>query len=86
MPRSRPILTTYSRFGAIVGGLLLLSAVACAGKRAVTGSAPAHHTDEGFRNLHLPMEEQKKSLWSVMKMRFGGDWPDHEQKAASIPL
>ena len=85
MPSSRPILTTHSRFGPVVGGLLLLSLVACTGRRVVTGNVPAHHTDEGFRNLHLPMEEQKKSLWSVMKMRFGGDWPDHEKKAASIP-
>ena len=32
------------------------------------------------------MDLQKKSLWHVMKMRYGEDWADHQKEAISIRI
>ena len=69
----------------LIGILVPLGIFACAGGRVLTEETPAHHTEDGFRNLYLPLEQQKKSLWSVMKMRFGEEWADHTKEAKSIP-
>lgn len=86
MLRPCHILPRRPRLRIILGGLLLLGLLACSSGRVLTKDTPAHHTEEGFRNLHLPMDQQKKSLWNVMKMRFGEDWADHEKEATSIPI
>jgi N-acyl-phosphatidylethanolamine-hydrolysing phospholipase D len=52
----------------------------------MTGKEPAHHTGTGFYNLHLPKDGQKKSLWGVLKMRFSGEWADHQRDASSVPV
>ncbi len=46
-------------------------------------SAPPHHTVDGFTNPGL--EGQKKSLWSVVKMRAFSGWADHKAQASQVP-
>lgn len=47
---------------------------------------PAHHTNRGFRNLHI--EDPNKSFFSFMRVRLFGDevWADHEKTAADVPV
>ncbi len=44
-------------------------------------SMPAHHTDNGFRNLYI--EPKEGGFFSFMRMRYFGDeeWPDYEATA-----
>lgn len=46
---------------------------------------PAHHTDEGFKNLYIV--DAKKSFFDFLKMKLFGDtqWSDHEAFANQIP-
>lgn len=44
---------------------------------------PPHHTAKGFRNL--VGKSGSKSLWSVVKMRWGSDWAKHEKTAHLVP-
>ncbi len=46
---------------------------------------PEHHTENGFKNLHLA-GDGKKSLWSVMKMRLTSNWADHDRLAGDVPI
>lgn len=47
---------------------------------------PAHHTDDGFRNLYI--EDPDKTFFSFVKMRLFGDtkWADHENLADEVPV
>jgi N-acyl-phosphatidylethanolamine-hydrolysing phospholipase D len=47
---------------------------------------PAHHTDDGFKNLHI--EEPGKSFFDFLKMRFFSDepWADHFALADQVPV
>lgn len=47
--------------------------------------APAHHTNRGFRNIHV--EDPQKSFFSFLRMRLFGDvkWADHAKTADNVP-
>jgi N-acyl-phosphatidylethanolamine-hydrolysing phospholipase D len=46
----------------------------------------AHHTEDGFRNLHI--EDSEKGFFDFLKMRFFGDveWADHAKFADDVPI
>lgn len=46
----------------------------------------AHHTQDGFRNLHI--EDSEKGFFDFLKMRFFGeeDWADHAKFSSDVPL
>lgn len=45
---------------------------------------PAHHTDNGFRNLYI--ESQQSGIFSFLRMRYFGDneWADYEATADRV--
>ena len=47
---------------------------------------PYHHTENGFRNLH--MEHPNKSFFSFLRMRYFSDvtWADHKSRASEVPI
>ena len=46
---------------------------------------PAHHTADGFKNLHIA--DPDKTFFNFLFMKYFGDteWADHEARAAEVP-
>lgn len=69
-----------------LGGLLFLTSCSAATSNRMDADRPAHHTDDGFRNLHIDMP--KKNFFSFLKMRYFSDveWADHAAEASQVPV
>lgn len=75
-------MSVLSRVGLAVATLFLIScAVLLTSKdpQDLDRARPAHHTDEGFRNLYI--ESAEKSPFSFLMMKFFGDTPFSDQAA-----
>lgn len=72
----------------LIGSFFLLFVMSCATANNLPSdpNRPAHHTDEGFRNLYI--ETPDKTFFSFLKMRFFSDvkWADHEGEGGQIPF
>lgn len=64
--------------------IVLLSASCSANDRTASDNKPAHHTDDGFKNLYI--EDIDKGFFDFLRMRFFGDetWADHAALASQI--
>ena len=65
---------------------LLLSSCQTVAERPALAQGPAHHADDGFRNLHV--EDPDRNLFDFLAMRWFGDteWADHAARAAEVPV
>ena len=72
----------------LIGSFFLLLILSCAAANPllIDPDRPAHHTDEGFKNLYI--ETPDKTFFSYMKMRYLSDvkWADHEGESDHVPF
>jgi N-acyl-phosphatidylethanolamine-hydrolysing phospholipase D len=80
--------THFATARVLIGSLFMLLALSCATANPLQNNLdrPAHHTDDGFRNLHIEIPD--KTFFSYLKMRYLSDvdWADHEGEADQVPF
>lgn len=71
----------------MIRSTLLLTTLAVTVTAAVEMQRPAHHTDEGFRNLYIE-DPTDKNFFTYMKMKYFSDevFADHTEDAESMPV
>jgi len=79
--------TPFATMRGLTGIFFLMFVLSCSASSPVTSgpNRPAHHTDEGFRNLYI--DESDKTFFSYLSMRYFSDveWADHKGEAEQVP-
>ncbi|MCC5855764.1 MAG: MBL fold metallo-hydrolase [Idiomarina sp.] len=71
----------------ILGIALLLGLPGCSSPASRTDAArPAHHTDDGFRNPHMPPHDKDSLAFFRMRLFGGYEWADQTEQLDEMPV